>query len=169
MAVITVKVEDKEGTVKKLAAGYITRDLSRDGMWYNTNASEITSVPATLSLANKDWVIWERNEWVKIKFEPSSSESDGQGFGAVPSVGEWEVSTVTGTVYIIRAADIVSTDTRTDIYANSNRVAASSGDKLFGGDAILCAAASSSFIVKITCPKRLPYISMPAVSSVIPQ
>lgn len=168
MAGKTVKLYDKQGKVKKLAASKITRDLGRDGMWYSPSATEITTVPSTLSNSDEDCLIWERGEWIKVEFIPDSTLTDGQGFPVIPSTGEWEVASVTGTVVIVRCADIASTDSGGDIFANSNRFNASVGDKLYSSDAILCAKASSSFVLKIVCPVRIPYLAVPAVEATIP-
>lgn len=83
---ITCEVTDiKSGaTLKKITAANTYRTMGASACWYSSNASEIISTPHTLSNANKDILIMERDTYIDLKFTADSSGSNGQGI-YVPS------------------------------------------------------------------------------------
>jgi hypothetical protein len=147
----TVTLQDKNGTVKKISADKVMRDMSNDAMWYSSSSTLVASVPLTLSNTNKEWAIWQRGNWIKIKFEADSGFANGQGLNITTINTRWSVDALLGTVYIVRAQNIDLADSKIDIYANANRITASVGDLLYDGDAILCSS-TSAFTIKIETP-----------------
>jgi len=162
---ITITLTAKQGTVKEMKASDISRDMSPDAMWYSDCAEEISTVPHSFSIVDKHWAIWEQGEYIRIKFGPDGSLSNGQGYGGVPAGGNWKVYSVNGTVYIVRRKFINAADTMSSIFNNANRVSASADDILEPGDAIVCAKSDSDFTVEITAPSRCNYYGLPIVQT----
>lgn len=154
-----------EGSVKTIAAVDITRDMAADAIWYNSNASPVTSVPYDLKIEDREWVVWEQGEYVEVKFTPDGNLDDGQGFGSVPYGTQWKVVDVSGDVYIVRRKYLTAGDSLADIYSNAERAAAQVNDTLKYGDAILCAKGNAYFTVQVTAALRCGYASIPFVQA----
>jgi hypothetical protein len=157
----TIQVTGKSGTVKKINASKVFGDMGSDAVWYSIDAAVISSVPTTLSNANKEWIVWERGQYVQIKFTGDSGADDGQGFVAAQGAA-WTVDAVSGTVYVVRRKYLSMADTLVDAFSNSNRQAAAASDVLYPGDVIVCTAKGSYFQVKLNVPSDTPaqYVAM---------
>jgi hypothetical protein len=135
----TLELTYKSGEVKRIDASEILGDMRADAIWYSDKAGLITSVPTTLSNNDKEWLVWNRGDTIKIKFTADGDAYDGQGFLVHGYPVKWTVDALDGTVYIIPRKYHSMADTKADMYANANRSAAQAEDVLHPGDALLCA------------------------------
>ena len=161
-----IELTSKTGTVKRIKAADIMGDMAADAVWYSPAASTISSLPYTLVDADLEWLVWEHGNEITIQFTPDASGSDGQGFNSQSAISTWTITSVSGTVYIVRRKHISQADTHSDTFKNANRQTAKVGDTLYPGDALLCAKANSYFEIKITVPDNLPggqYVMLGAV------
>jgi hypothetical protein len=141
-----ISISSVAGTPKIIEGQYVSLRDSFNDRWNNTNSS-IISPPVTLTPANPDIILLRKGDTVTIDYSADVGGNDGQGWLCFPN-SKAEVTTVSGNVYITSFKSLKYSDSRSEAYSNSDRIAASVG-LLVGGSTIL-ADKSSSFSIKLT-------------------